>query len=158
MRKYEEAKEQYNMMQNYKVLYEQYNMMRKYEELNEKYNRFVPVEYGEFDDKEQLDSFLKSCLKELDQNLKRIYESVGLNPLIAYFTSSKIKYQNMKKNLNDDNYWEIKRLLSFSLIFDNENKFLIQNGKEPNKYYSTVDRFINDKSTEIGNKYKSPRI
>ena len=133
--------------------------MRTYSDLTDIYNRFVPVEYEECDNREELALFIKRCILEIDKNLSAIYESAEYNSLIVFFIACKRKYQHMLETLNDKNYYEIKRVLSFSLIFDNENLFIIRNGQKPNKeYYSTENKFINDKLNEINKRYKSPRI
>ena len=129
---------------------------RTYEDLNDIYKRFVQQDYINFKNAEELSIYLERYIKGINEDLVKIeLMKLDNNPIQDYFNSNKEKYTNMKDALNNKNFIEIKRLLSFSLIFDSEHLYTIDNGQLPRKDYYTLEiKFINDKIAELNKENK----
>ena len=129
---------------------------RTYEDLNDIYKRFVQQDYINFKNAEELSIYLERYIKGINEDLVKIeLMKLDNNPIQDYFNSNKEKYTNMKDALNNKNFIEIKRLLSFSLIFDSEHLYTIDNGHLPRKdYYTLENKFINDKIAELNKENK----
>ncbi len=129
---------------------------RTYEDLNDIYKRFVQQDYINFKNAEELSIYLERYIKGINEDLVKIeLMKLDNNPIQDYFNSNKEKYTNMKDALNNKNFIEIKRLLSFSLIFDSEHLYTIDNGHLPRKdYYTLENKFINDKIAQLNKENK----
>ena len=129
---------------------------RTYEDLNDIYKRFVQQDYINCKNAEELSIYLERYIKGINEDLVKIeLMKLDNNPIQDYFNSNKEKYTNMKDALNNKNFIEIKRLLSFSLIFDSEHLYTIDNGHLPRKdYYTLENKFINDKIAELNKENK----
>ena len=129
---------------------------RTYEDLNDIYKRFIQQDFINFKNVDELANYLESYIKGIGDDLFKIeLMKYTNNPLEDYFKASKEKYNNMKNALNRNNFIEMERLLSFSLIFDSEHLFSIDHGNLPNKdYYTIENKFINDKIAELNKENK----